>query len=85
MPLEPIGRQDRGQTSMDKGRSRRWTARFAALLLGATLLVGCADGIASDAERGREADEKRDSVVTDLQATQTWNLIHGTPESTPEE
>lgn len=85
MPLEPTGRRDRGQTSMDKTRWRTVGARFAAVLVSVTLLAGCADGIASDAERGREADEKRDSIVTDLQATQTWNLVHGTPESTPEE
>jgi hypothetical protein len=67
--------------------SNRWrghAARLASVLLAATLLAGCADGRANDAERGREADGDRDSIVTDLQATQTWNLIHGTPESTPE-
>ena len=65
-------------------RVRRHGTRLATLLLAATLLAGCADGRATDAERGRQADQDRDSVVTDLQATQTWNLIHGTPESTPE-
>jgi hypothetical protein len=60
-------------------RAWRWFA-VAMLALG---LAGCADGLATDAQRGREADQTRDSVVTDLQATQTWNLIHGTPESTP--
>jgi hypothetical protein len=58
--------------------------RVAALALATGLLAGCADGLAPDAERGRRADEQRDSVVRDLQATETWNLIHGTPESTPE-
>lgn len=69
---------------MSSSRWRGHASWFAALLLAATLLAGCADGRATDAERGREADSDRDSVVTDLQATQTWNLIHGTPESTPE-
>jgi hypothetical protein len=58
-------------------------ARVAVLLLAATLLAGCADGLATDAQRGRNEDATRESIVTDLQATQTWNLIHGTPESTP--
>lgn len=70
---------------MDRDRRRSLPARVAVLMLSAVLLVGCADGLAPDSERGREADQQRDSVVTDLQATQTWNLIHGTPESTPEE
>jgi outer membrane murein-binding lipoprotein Lpp len=60
-----------------------WPVRVAAVMLTVTLLAGCADGQAPDAERGRQADETRESIVTDLQATQTWNLIHGTPESTP--
>lgn len=62
---------------------RRLLARGAVLLLALGLIAGCADGLAPDAERGREQDSRRDSVVTDLQATQTWNLVHGTPESTP--
>lgn len=70
---------------MDNPRRRGQGARTAGLLLCAVLLGGCADGRATDAERGRESDEQRDSVVTDLQATQTWNLIHGTPASTPAE
>jgi outer membrane lipoprotein SlyB len=52
-------------------------------MLIALALTGCADGLSSDAERARQADESRDSIVTDLQATQTWNLVHGTPEATP--
>lgn len=69
---------------MSSNRWRGHAARIAGFLLAATLLAGCADGRATDAERGRESDADRDSIVTDLQATQTWNLIHGTPESTPE-
>ncbi len=84
MRLEPTGRREPGTISRGSAR-RGWTVRAVAFLLSATLLAGCADGLASDSRRGREADENRDSVVTDLQATQTWNLSHGTPESTPEE
>lgn len=61
--------------------SSRW--RWFAILVVAITLSGCADGLATDAERARDADATRESVVTDLQATQTWNLIHGTPEATP--
>ncbi len=52
-------------------------------MLALGILAGCADGLAPDAQRGRDQDRSRDSVVTDLQATQTWNLVHGTPPSTP--
>jgi hypothetical protein len=62
----------------------RWLRRVSVLALAAGMLAGCANGLAPDAERGRRADEQRDSVVRDLQATEAWNLIHGTPESTPE-
>lgn len=62
---------------------RRLAARIAVPVLVLGLLSGCADGLAPDAQRGREQDSRRDSVVTDLQATQTWNLVHGTPPSTP--
>ena len=69
---------------MDNEQLRAWVQRAAGIFIAALLLTGCADGLATDAERGRESDTRRDSVVTDLQATQTWNLVHGTPESTPE-
>ena len=62
--------------------SRR-AMRLVAIMLVAGTVAGCADGMATDAERARQADATRESVVTDLQATQTWNMLHGTPESTP--
>jgi outer membrane lipoprotein SlyB len=57
--------------------------RAIAVILIALALTGCADGLSSDAQRGRKADESRDSIVTEMQATETWNLVHGTPEATP--
>lgn len=67
-----------------RARSRfKNTKRLAAVLLVAVTVAGCADGLATDAERAKQADATRESVLTDLQATQTWNLVHGTPESTP--
>lgn len=58
-------------------------ARLCLVLLAASLLAGCSGGLSGDALRGRQADATRESVVTDLQATHTWNIVHGTPESTP--
>ncbi len=81
MPLEPTARPAREATSMIS--FRRLSGRIAVAVLALGLLVGCADGLAPDAQRGRDQDRSRDSVVTDLQATQTWNLVHGTPPSTP--
>lgn len=81
MPLEPTARPVRGTTSMTS--LRRLSALVAVAVLALGLLAGCADGLAPDAQRGREQDRSRDSIVTDLQATQTWNLVHGTPPSTP--
>lgn len=80
MRLELTQHPVRDQTSMVRASA----VRLLALLLAAVLLTACADGLAPDAERGRDSDASRESVVTDLQATQTWNLVHGTPESTPE-
>lgn len=64
-------------------RRVRSAKRLAAVLLIAMTVAGCADGLSTDAERAKQADATRESIVTDLQATQTWNLVHGTPESTP--
>ncbi len=78
-------RMSQGCTPGGRNRSRvRGIKRLAAVLLVAVTVTGCADGLATDAERARQADATRESVVIDLQATQTWNLVHGTPESTPE-
>lgn len=80
MRLEPIQHPDQDLMS----RARSVAAKVSVVLIAGVLLTGCADGQVQDAERGRDSDASRESVVTDLQATQTWNLVHGTPESTPE-
>jgi type I site-specific restriction endonuclease len=57
-------------------------------LLAASLLAGCAEGTRTDAERGKEEDKKRDSVVDALQATETYRIVNrpgGTPTPAPEE
>lgn len=63
--------------------SRRRFFSLAAMALAGGTLAACSGDSSRDAERGREADTQRESVVKDLQATQTWNLIHGTPPATP--
>lgn len=60
--------------------------RLAFLLMSGGVLAGlsaCAEGTARDAERGKQADQKRTSVVDDVQATESARLLGGTPEGTP--
>lgn len=65
--------------------SRRFRHAVLTAALGTMLLVGCSTGSAPEAERGQQQDAKKDSVISDMQSTHTWDLINGTPESTPEE
>lgn len=46
-------------------------------------LSACAEGTARDAERGKQADAKRTSVVDEIQATQSARLVSGTPQGSP--
>ena len=64
-------------------RSRR--ATLGALAISLLVLVGCSTGNAPEAQRGQQQDAQRESVISDMQATHTWDLINSTPESTPEE
>lgn len=59
------------------------TKRLIAFLLASSLLAGCSSGSAPEARQGQEADKQRTSVVTDMQATHTWEMINSTPEGTP--
>jgi hypothetical protein len=84
MPLEPTNRPDRPLMRISRRRLLAGAGGLASL----ALLAGCAEGTRSDAERGKEEDAKRDSVVKELQATETYRIIEGTsgtPPSTPEE
>lgn len=54
------------------------------MLFSLCLLVGCTTGSAPEAQQGKQEDAQRESVINDMQATHTWDLINGTPESTPE-
>ena len=56
----------------------------ACIACASVLLVGCSQGTAPEAERGQREDAQETSVISDMQATHTWNLINGTPESTPD-
>lgn len=67
---------------VDNLRLRRLSVTIG---LTAMLLVGCSTGSAPEAEQGKRQDQGRESVISDMQATRTWDLINGTPESTPEE
>ncbi|MEJ7839804.1 MAG: hypothetical protein WKF81_13410 [Thermomicrobiales bacterium] len=47
------------------------------------VIAGCAEGTSRDAERGRERDTERTSVVDELQSTRTTEIIKGTPNASP--
>lgn len=63
---------------------RNASTGIPAFLLAILLLVGCSSGSAPEANRGQQQDTNRDSVISDMQATRTWEIINGTPDSTPE-
>lgn len=86
MPLEPIEHRDRDQGTSSRVSRRALLGGGAILLV--TALTACAEGTVRDAKVGKERDASRESVVKNLQATETWNLVNGTPTpgpSTPEE
>ena len=64
---------------------RRTIAGIPTLILAVMMLVACSTGTSNEANRGKQADEERTSVISDMQATRTWEIVNGTPESTPEE
>ena len=64
---------------------RRLTGVLVSLLLSLVILAGCSTGSAPEANQGKHEDAQRESVISDMQATHTWDIINGTPESTPEE
>ncbi|HYJ12600.1 MAG TPA: hypothetical protein VEW66_03360, partial [Thermomicrobiales bacterium] len=56
------------------------TCGIAGIAVG---LTACSTGSSREAERGRERDAERTSVVDRMQATRTASLIIGTPPATP--
>ena len=81
MPLEPTASAAPDFTPRRLARPR--LAGFAAAGVGITLLASCAQGTRREAERGRERDAERTSVMDAMQATESARLLSGTPESTP--
>ncbi len=53
--------------------------------LSLVVLTGCSTGSAPEAERGKQQDAQQESIISNMQATHTWDLINGTPESTPDD
>ena len=78
MPLERI-------VSRTESRlTRRRLCGLGGLGAGVALVLSaCAQGTSREAERGKELDAERTSVVDNLQATQTARLVLGTPPATP--
>ena len=78
MPLEPTANHRPPPTDA--------ALRVLTLFLigvAAALLVSCSQGTSRDAERGREVDAERTSVVDNLQATVTARLVSGSPAASP--
>lgn len=65
------------------GATNRWNrvaAWFVAACLTLGLLAGCSEGTSREAERGKARDAQRTSVVRDLQATRSMQVLdQGTP------
>lgn len=64
--------------------NNRLRSILASLVLSLVVLAGCSTGSAPEANQGKQQDTQRESIISDMQATHTWDLINGTPESTPE-
>lgn len=85
MPSEPIASRQPNPIDLPSGvrivrRATRAAALFGLVLL---LLAGCAEGTSRDAERGRQADTERTSVVDSLQATSSADLVLRAGQATP--
>ncbi len=83
--MEPIAshhhKQNDAQSAARARRSRAWGfALVGSIMLG---LVGCAEGTSRDAERGQQEDAERTSVVDDLQASASADLVRRAAEGTP--
>ncbi|HWK79720.1 MAG TPA: hypothetical protein VNP95_03090 [Thermomicrobiales bacterium] len=72
--------------SSERQHLRLTRRRFGIVLVSGGVLAGlsaCAEGTARDAERGKQADAKRTSVVDEIQATQSARFLEGTPPASP--
>lgn len=84
MPLEHTDHRVPARETSPNVRDGKMRSSRRALLLGvagvigASVLTACGSDTSRDAARGREKDASRESVVKELQATETWNLVNGT-------
>lgn len=83
MPLEPINTRDDATRSSDRRLSRRRLVGLSGVMLAGAMLAGCSSDSSREAERGRALDASQESIVKDLQATETWLVVNGTPDATP--
>lgn len=81
MHSEPTANPTRQRTDVPITRRRVLTA--SAMGVAAAVLGACSQGTSREAERGRERDIERTSIVDSLQATESARLVSGTPDATP--
>jgi hypothetical protein len=85
MHSEPIASHHRDLNEPKSRASALRSKAFGIAVIGVAILAlaGCAEGTSRDAERGREADAERTSVVDSLQATSSADLVRRAGEATP--
>lgn len=81
MPLANMHDPNRMQT--ESRLSRRAVLGIVAAGTATLLVAGCSSGSSREAERARERDAERTSVVDEMQQTATSSLVLGTPSATP--
>lgn len=81
MHSELTANPTRQRTDVPITRRRVLTASMMGVA--ATVLGACSQGTSREAERGRQQDIERTSIVDSLQATGSARLVSGTPEATP--
>jgi len=81
MHSEPTANPTRQRNELRITRRRVLTT--SVMGVAATVLVACSQGTSREAERGRERDIERTSIVDSLQSTETARLVSGTPGATP--
>lgn len=59
--------------------TRRRLLGAAGALFAGIALTGCGSGTSGEAARGREQDANNDSVLKNMQATETWKIVNATP------
>lgn len=64
---------------ISRALTRRRLIGGAGALFAGMALAGCGSGTSREATRGREQDANNDSVVKNMQATETWKIVNATP------